>query len=76
MEEIIKTLLAIDIWQIGKIFVLIGLGVYLFFAFLIIRQVRLMTEIVEGILTHPLRVVSWLFFLFSIFVFILTLLVL
>lgn len=76
MEEIIKTLLAIDIWQIGKIFVLIGLGVYLFFTFLIIRQVKLMTEIVKGILTHSLRIVSWLFFLFSIFVFIFTLLVL
>jgi len=73
MDNLIETLANIDIWLIGKIFVLLGLAVYVVFAFIVVRQVKLMTDVVSGILTGFLRVISWLFFLFSIFVFILVL---
>lgn len=74
MDQIINSLLNLDIWAIGKFFVLIGMAVYVVFAFLVVRQVKLMTEVVSGMLTNFLRFVSWVFFLFSIVVFILTLL--
>lgn len=76
MGQILTTILNINIWQVGKIFVLIGLGVYAIFAFVVVRQVKLMTQVVSGMLTGFLRLGSWLLFLFSIFVFIFTLLVL
>lgn len=76
MGQILTTILNVNIWQVGKIFVLIGLGVYAVFAFVVVRQVKLMTQVVSGMLTGFLRLGSWLFFLFSIFVFIFTLLVL
>lgn len=64
----------IDIWAVGKIFVLIGLFVYIIFAFIVVRQVKLMTQVVSGLLTTTLRLISWIFFLFSIAVFVFTLL--
>ncbi len=76
MEQFFNTILNIDIWQIGKGFVLIGLLVYIIFAFVVVRQVKLMTEVVSGILTGFLRLVAWFLFFFSIFVFIFVLLVL
>lgn len=74
MDQLIKTIFNINIWQIGKVFVLIGMAVYVVFAFVVVRQVKLMTEVVSGILTGFLKLVSWLFFLFSVGVFILILL--
>jgi len=73
MEEIIAQLFNLNYWSIGKFFVLIGLGVYSVFAFVVVRQVKLMTQVVTGFLTNSLRVVAWLLFLFSIIVFIFTL---
>lgn len=74
MDQLFSTLLNINIWQVGKGFVLVGLVVYIIFAFIVVSQVKLMTEVVSGILTGFLRFVSWIFFLFSVVVFILTLL--
>jgi len=74
MDNLITELFTINIWGVGKFFVLVGLFVYVIFAFIVVRQVKLMTEVVSGILTGFLRIVSWLFFLFSVFVFIFTLL--
>lgn len=72
MEEFLKTLLSIDIWQVGKIFVLFGFLLYMVFAFIVVRQVKLMTEVVSGILTSSLRFLAWLFFLFAVFVLLFT----
>jgi hypothetical protein len=73
MENIVNQLFSLNYWSIGKFFVLIGLGVYLVFAFVVVRQVKLMTQVVTGFLTNSLRIVAWLLFLFSIIVFIFTL---
>jgi hypothetical protein len=76
MEDLIATILKIDIWAIAKIFVLVGLAVYCVFAFIVVRQVKLMTVVVSGIMTAGLRFVSWIFFLFSLFVFLFVLVML
>lgn len=76
MDNLINNITSINIWGVGKVFVLIGLAVYVIFAFIVVRQVKLMTEVVSGILTNFLRIISWLFFLFSIFVFVFVLLIL
>ncbi len=73
MEQFLSTIFNIDLWEVGKLFILIGLGVYAVFAFVVVRQVKLMTQVVTGFLTNSLRVVAWLLFLFSIVVFIFTL---
>lgn len=70
MDNIINSLLHFNIWVVAKVFVLIGLAVYCLFAFVVVRQVKLMTEVVSGMLGGILRFVSWIFFLFSIFVFV------
>jgi len=72
MEDLINTIIHIDVWMIGKIFVLLALGVYVVFSFVVVRQVKLMTEVVSGMMTNVLRLVSWLFFLFSLAVLFLT----
>ena len=74
MEQIFTAILHINIWQIAKIFILIGLAVYAIFAFVVLSQVKLMTSVISGILTNTLRAVAWVFFLFSIFIFVFTLL--
>lgn len=72
MEDLINTIIHIDVWMIGKIFVLLALGVYVVFSFVVVRQVKLMTEVVSGMMTNILRLVSWVFFLFSLAVLFLT----
>lgn len=74
--DIIKSLIGIDVWFVAKIFCLIGLAVYLIFSFVVVRQVKLMTLVVSGVLGMPLRFVAWVFFLFSLFVFMVALLTL
>lgn len=72
MEQIIGELFNINVWSVAKIFVLIGLGVYTIFAFVMVQQVKLMTKVVSGVLTFPLRSLAWFFFLFSILVLVLS----
>jgi hypothetical protein len=74
MENLINIILHINIWEVAKVFVLVGLAVYVVFAFIVVRQVKLMTDVVSGILTGSLRFVSWVLFLFSIFIFLFVLL--
>jgi hypothetical protein len=62
------------IWDIAKLFVLVGLLVYLVFAIVVIRQVQLMTRTVTGDLDKAIRVISWVHFGLSAGIFILALL--
>lgn len=70
MEQTINSIVNINLWEIGKMFVLIGLLVYIVFSFVMVRQVKLMTVVVNGLMTYSLRIIAWLFFLFSISIFI------
>lgn len=60
-------------WLFVKILMLISLGLYVCFALIVIRQVRLMKNVLSGILEIPLTVVSVIHLLFVLFVFFLAL---
>ena len=74
MNQVAIDIFKIDIWAVAKVFVLMAMAIYVFFAFVVVRQVKLMTRVVSGILSGFLNLIAWLFFLFSISVFILILL--
>lgn len=63
-SDLLTSLLGVTIDEIGKWIIIVGLLVYILFAFIVVRQVKLMTQVVSGILTNTLRLLSWLF-LFS-----------
>lgn len=64
------------LWIFVKILFVIGFGLYLAFAVIIIRQVKIMGEVVEGLSIWPLRILAWVHLLVAIFLFLLTLIVL
>lgn len=66
----------LTIWLLVKILFLIGLGIYIFFAAIIIRQVALMNRTLKGTLDIGVRLLAWIHFLAAIFIFILALLIL
>lgn len=68
--------LGISIWLIAKIFVLIALFLYILFALVVIRQVKLMTETLRIGLEFPLKTASCLHLAFAIIVFCLALIIL
>ena len=63
-----------SIWGIAKLFVLVGLLLYLAFAVVVIRQVQLMTRTITGELDGKIRVVAWVHFGFAVGIFLLALL--
>lgn len=66
--------LGIDIWFVAKVFVLLGLLVYLAFATVLLRQVMLMTQTIKVSFEQPIRFVSFAHFFLAILVFLLALL--
>ena len=64
------------IWVFIKILFVIGFALYLAFAVIVIRQVKIMGEVIEGLFTWPLRVLSWIHLLVAIFIFLLSLILL
>lgn len=66
MDEFINFVTGVSIWGVAKIFVIIALFIYAIFAWVIVRQVTMMTRVVSGDLDLPIKVISWLHFLFSL----------
>lgn len=66
----------LTIWLLVKILFLIGLGIYILFAAIIIRQVALMNRTLKGTLDIGVRLLAWIHFLAAIFIFILALIIL
>jgi len=67
--------LGIPIWFVAKLFVLFGLGVYMVFAYVVLKQVRLMNETLEigfeksiKIMAQTHLILAALVFLLSIFI--------
>ena len=60
----------ISILLIGKIFALIGLGIYIVFAFVVVRQVSLMVATIEVGFEFFIKLVAWAHLIFAVFVFI------
>ena len=47
-----------NLWVLIKILFVIGFGLYLAFAAIVIRQVKIMSEVVEGLFIWPLRLLA------------------
>lgn len=65
-----------DIWVLVKIFTLIILGMYIFFAFVIKRQVRVMTNTLQLGNESVARFLAFIHLVFAILVFITAIIVL
>ena len=61
---------------IGKIFALIGLGIYIVFALVVVRQVGLMTATVEAGFGLLIKLIAWAHLIFAIFVFLTAMIIL
>jgi len=72
----IITKLIADPWIILKILFLAALFIYVAFAVIVVRQVKLMSQTLNGVLDLPLRLISWIHLLVAITVFLLALTVL
>lgn len=59
-----------------KIFALAVSGFYVFFSFVVVRQVNIMTETLEVGFENPVRIIALIHFLISIAVFLLAIIIL
>ena len=71
-----QDLLNLDIWTVLKWPFLLLFLFYLAFAFIVVRQVGLMSRTLNGVLDTQLKLIAWLHLLVSLFVFALTLIIL
>lgn len=75
-ENLFQFLSSVSIWSVAKIFVLFALLLYIVFAFVVVKQVQMMTDTLCDQFEVPLRVVSVLHLVGAIFVLLLALAVL
>jgi len=64
------------IWGVAKIFVLFGMAIYVVFGFVVVRQVKLMTDTLQLGFEGFIRLLSYVHLLFTIAVFIFALIIL
>jgi hypothetical protein len=78
IEKLFQALLNVDfnIWLGVKICVLLALGLYILFAFVVVRQADLMSKTLNGALNLPIKIIAWLLLFLTLAVFILALVVL
>jgi hypothetical protein len=69
-------LINISVWLVVKILVIIALLVYLAFAFVVVRQIQLMTQTLKVGLETPLKTLSYAHLLFALAVLLAALIVL
>lgn len=63
------TLIGFSILGIAKIFALFGLGIYIIFALVVVRQVNLMVETIEVGYEFFIKLIAWAHLIFAVFVF-------
>ena len=61
-------IIGISIWFIAKIFVLFALSLYLVFALVVVRQVKLMIDTIEVGFALPVRILSYVHLVFAVLV--------
>ncbi len=61
-------IIGISIWFIAKIFVLFALSLYLVFALVVVRQVKLMIDTIEVGFELPVRILSYVHLVFAVLV--------
>ena len=77
-EQFIQNLMgtSLNLWVLVKILFVIGFGLYIAFAVIVISQVKIMSEVVEGLFVWPLKIFAWIHLAFAVFVFLLSLTIL
>lgn len=69
-------IVGISIWPLIKIAALVLLGIYMVFAFVIVRQVKVMTDTLQLGFEAPIKVLSYIHLIFAVFVFLTALIIL
>jgi hypothetical protein len=69
MEAFEALLVSKEALNILKIMILFGVLIYMAFSLLVIRQTQLMTRTITGKLDRSIRVISWIHFLITVFIF-------
>lgn len=69
-------LIGISIWTITKVFFLVAIAIYVVFAFVMVKQVNLMTDTLEVDFETSIRIISYLHLIFSVVVFVVALILL
>ncbi len=70
------TLIGFSILGIAKVFALIGLGIYIVFALVVLKQVYLMVSTIEVGMEFFIKLIAWAHFIFAVFVFFTALIIL
>jgi len=76
IEGFLKGLLTIGLFDVIKVMIIFGLVLYLVFAVVVIRQVELMLQALNGALDVPLKLIVGIHLLVAIGVFLVALVVL
>lgn len=71
-----SNLLGISIWGVAKIFAIFALLLYLVFALVVVRQIRLMTDTLEVGFETPIRILGYLHLALAVLVLLIAFLVL
>lgn len=66
----------VSIWWLVKALFVVGLGLYIAFAVIVIRQVGLMSKTLNGKFAIPLKLISYVHLLVALAVFLLALVIL
>lgn len=69
-------LLNISVWVIAKIMVLFALLLYIIFAFVVVKQTKIMTETLELGLEKVIKTIAFIHMLFAVGTFFLALIIL
>jgi hypothetical protein len=75
MTEVLP-IIGVSVWLIAKILVLIALAIYGIFAFVVLRQIQLMTDTLEVGFEAPVRMLGISHLIFSLVIFVLALIIL
>lgn len=66
LEDLTSFNLAQGVWYGMEALVIVGLSLYIIFAFVVVRQVNQMTDTLEVGFEGPIRFAAWLHFLFAL----------
>jgi len=75
MTEVLPVI-GVSVWLIAKICVLIALAIYSIFAFVVLRQIQLMTDTLEVGFEASVRMLGISHLVFSLVIFVLALIIL
>ena len=76
MEDFLEEIIGISVWSIAKVFVLLALLIYIVFSLIVIRQVKLMGQTLDGKVNVAVKIVAWVHLIVVLFIFLLALIIL